>query len=210
VTRPDRRFVLGVTGPPGAGKSTIAAALVDAFGPTAVLVPMDGFHHTQRDLEDLGRAGRKGAPDTFDADAYVALLEQLRAAPDHAIAAPAFDRERDDPVPDAVVVLAAHRIVVTEGNYLLVEVDGWERIGPLLDQCWYVDSDDADRLKRLIARHVEFGRSPAEAERWVMRSDEANARLVEATRDRADRVVRLDDDLDGLVFDLGTAADQTR
>ncbi len=201
-----RRFLLGLTGPPGAGKSTLAAALVAALGPEAIAVPMDGFHRRQAELIDLGRAGRKGAPDTFDVDAYVARLARLGADADHPIAVPAFDRERDDPVPDAIVVLRSHRIVVTEGNYLLLGSGGWERVRPLLDRCWFVDADPAQRVERLIARHVAFGRSPADAEEWVRRSDEANARLVDATRGRADLTVGAADPVTALAARVRRAA----
>ncbi len=189
-----RRYLLGVTGPPGAGKSTLAAALVAALGADAVLVPMDGFHRTQAELDRLGIADRKGAPHTFDVDAFVEALGEIRSVVDRPVGVPDFDREAEDPVPGAIAVLPTHRIVVTEGNYLLVGSGGWDRVAPLLDACWYVDTaDDDERVRRLIARHVEFGRSPAAAETWVLRSDEANARLIETTRPLADRVVAVDD-----------------
>jgi len=198
----DRRFVLGLTGPPGAGKSTLAADLVAVFGEIAALVPMDGFHRRHAELKALGRADRKGAPDTFDVDAYVELLTALRAAPDRTITAPAFDRELGEPVPAAIVVRPSHRVVLTEGNYLLHVSGGWERVRPLLDACWYVELDDAVRVGRLIARHVEFGRTPSDAAAWVTRSDEANARLIAAMRHRADRIVTPADDVHQLAAEL--------
>jgi len=201
------RFVLGLTGPPGAGKSTIAAALAAALEPDAVVVPMDGFHLAQADLEHLGRASRKGAPDTFDVDGYVSLLASLRS--NRPVEAPVFDRERENPVHGAIHVSTTHRIVVTEGNYLLGESGGWERVRPLLDQCWYVDVDPTTRVDRLIARHVRHGRTPAAAAEWVIRSDEANARLIESTRDRADRDVQ-NDNIGGLAAAIRDAAGQTR
>jgi pantothenate kinase len=183
------RRVLGLTGPPGAGKSTVAAAVVAALGPAAVLVGMDGFHLANAELRRLGRHDRKGAPDTFDAAGYVALLRRLRAAGPEAVYAPVFDRRLEESVAGAVRVDPWVPLVVTEGNYLLLDDGMWAQVRPLLDEAWYVEVDDALRVERLIRRHVAHGRPPAEAREWVLRSDEANARLVAATRHRADLLV---------------------
>lgn len=179
-----RRILIGITGPPGAGKSTVAERLVADLGDRAVLVPMDGFHFPNARLEALGRRGRKGAPDTFDAAGYAALLDRLRT-PTHATA-PAFDRAADEPVADAIVIPAAADIVVTEGNYLLTDSGGWEAVRPLLDAVWYVDLDDGLRLEWLIARHRVFGMSPEAATAWATGPDAANAVLIGRTCDRAD------------------------
>ena len=187
------RRVLGIAGAPGSGKSTLARALVDALGPDAArLVGMDGFHLAQAELERLGRADRKGAPDTFDAAGYVALLRRLRARDDAVVYAPEFHREIEQPVACAVPVPRETPLVVTEGNYLLVADGDWAAVRALLDEAWFVEGDEDRRRELLIARHVEFGKSPAYAREWVMRSDERNAELVAATRARADLVVRLD------------------
>jgi pantothenate kinase len=193
ATGPSRRL-LGLTGPPGAGKTTAAgtlvSALVDALGPgRAVVVGMDGFHLAQAELERLGRTDRKGAPDTFDAAGFVALLARLRSRQDPVVYAPLFRRELEEPIAGAQPVPRDVPLVVVEGNYLLLDGDDWGRVRPLLDACWYVDPDDDLRLERLIGRHVAHGRSPAAAREWVLRSDQANARLIEATRDRADRLL---------------------
>ncbi|GLF97818.1 nucleoside/nucleotide kinase family protein [Streptomyces yaizuensis] len=186
------RSVLGITGAPGAGKSTLAERLVTALGPHAVLVPMDGFHLAQAVLERLGRAGRKGAPDTFDADGYAALLTRLRAPePDTTVYAPAFDRALEEPIAGSVPVPPGIPLIVTEGNYLLHDEGPWARIRPLLDEVWFLDTDPGVRVPRLVERHVRYGRERARAERWVRESDEVNARLIERGRDRADLVVPL-------------------
>lgn len=185
------RRILGVTGPPGSGKSTLSAAVVAALAPAAVLVPMDGFHLANAELARLGRQDRKGAPDTFDAAGYVALLSRLRAQREETVYAPVFDRHLEEAIAGAVPVPADTPLVVTEGNYLLLEDGPWARVRELLDEVWFVDLDDDVRLERLVRRHVEHGRTPAAAREWVMRSDEANAALVARTRSRADLVVTL-------------------
>ncbi|MFF8383031.1 nucleoside/nucleotide kinase family protein [Streptomyces kanasensis] len=186
------RRILGLAGAPGAGKSTLAARLVDGLGGLAVLVPMDGFHLAQAELERLGRAARKGAPDTFDAAGYAALLARLRAPePGVTVYAPAFDRDLEEPVAGSVPVPPDLPLVVTEGNYLLHDDSAWAPVRELLDEVWFVETDDRLRVRRLVERHVAHGKDRARAERWVRESDEANARLVAAGRDRADLVVRL-------------------
>lgn len=188
-----RRRVLGIAGAPGAGKSTLAAALADALGHDVALAAQDGFHLAQRELVRLGRADRKGAPDTFDVAGYVALLRRLRAARpgDPDVRAPEFRRDLEEPVGSAVPVAADVPLVVTEGNYLLLDAPGWDEVAPLLDEAWFVAPDDSVRVERLVARHVRHGRTPAAARAWVERSDEANAARVRPTADRADVLVVL-------------------
>jgi pantothenate kinase len=184
------RALLGIAGCPGAGKSTLSDAITGSVRSSAV-VPMDGFHMLNEDLVRLGRRDRKGAPDTFDADAYVALLDRVRRQTSEVITAPRYDRAASVPIPDAIVVDPHVALVITEGNYLLVDQPPWTAVRPLLDEVWFVDVDDGVRIPRLIARHIEFGKSPDEAREWVMRSDEANAAVVATTRGRADIVVRM-------------------
>ncbi|MFH8620009.1 nucleoside/nucleotide kinase family protein [Streptomyces sp. NPDC017979] len=185
------RRILGIAGAPGAGKSTLAGELVDALAGDAVLVPMDGFHLAQAELERLGRAHRKGAPDTFDVEGYLALLARLRSpAPGVTVYAPSFDRDLEEPVAGSIAVPPDVPLVVTEGNYLLHDDGPWARVRPLLDEVWYLELDRDVRVRRLVERHVAHGKERAAAERWVARSDEANARLVAPGRHRADHVVR--------------------
>ena len=185
------RRLLGITGCPGAGKSTLASALTSAV-PDSVVVPMDGFHMLNEDLERLGRRNRKGAPDTFDVEGYMRLLDRLRRQkPGELVKAPRYDRLASAPVPEAIVVEAHTPLVITEGNYLLLDAAPWNAVRLLFDEVWFVDVEDAVRVPRLIARHIEFGKTPEQAREWVLRSDEANAMLVAATRERADATVRL-------------------
>lgn len=185
------RRLLGLVGAPGAGKSTLAQALLEAYVGVAQIVPMDGYHLANVELARLGRAGRKGAPDTFDADGYVALLRRLRAQRDDEIVyAPEFRREIEEPIAGAIAVLPSTRLVIAEGNYLLMDEGPWAQVAALLDDSWYVDIDPGLRQQRLVARHVQFGRSAGAAADWVQHTDEPNARRIEATRGRARVVFR--------------------
>lgn len=181
------RSLLGIAGAPGAGKSTLAAAVAAAV-PGSVVVPMDGFHLAGAALAEHGWVIERGTPRTFDAHGYVALLRALRG--DGLVRAPAFDRSREEPVPDAIEVGEDAPLVITEGNYLLLEAGPWNQVRALLDEVWFVEVAEDLRLARLVDRHVRFGRSRDEAwQRASTGSDAANARLVAGTRSRADRVV---------------------
>jgi len=187
-----QRKLLGLVGAPGAGKSTLAAALLEAAGAgRAQVVPMDGFHLANVELRRLGRADRKGAPDTFDSAGYVALLQRLRdQRPDGDIVyAPEFRREIEEPIAGAIAVLPSTQLVITEGNYLLHDAGPWAGAAAMLDEVWYVDIDDAVREQRLVARHQQFGRSAEAARGWVASTDAPNARLIAATKTRAHHVL---------------------
>ena len=185
------RRILGITGAPGVGKTTYALARVTASDVPAAYVPMDGFHLADASLTALGRLDRKGAPDTFDAWGYAALLRRVRDERDHVVYAPGFERDLEQPIAAALGVPPEAELVVTEGNYLLLDEPEWRAVRAELDEVVHLVTDDAVRRARLVARHVEFGKSPAEAEAWVARVDDANAALIEAAAHRADRVVRL-------------------
>ena len=159
--------MLGLVGPPGGGKSTLAQALLAALPGRAVVIPMDGFHLANTELARLGRAERKGAPDTFDIE---------------------------EPIAGAIAVEPRVPLVITEGNYLLLKVGHWARVRELLDEVWFVNTDDALRRARLVQRHVDFGRTPPAARDWVDGTDELNARLVAASQHLADVQFRWDGD----------------
>jgi pantothenate kinase len=185
-----RRSILGLVCPPGCGKSTWAQALAAAFPQQIQVVPMDGFHLASAELRRLGRAERKGAEDTFDSAGYVALLRRIKAQPaDETIYAPEFRRDIEEPIAGAIGVRPDTPLIVTEGNYLLLAHGPWAALRALIDEVWYVDVADALRRERLVRRHMQFGRSLAQARDWVASTDEPNARLIAATRPRADFVV---------------------
>ncbi|MFE7835767.1 nucleoside/nucleotide kinase family protein [Streptomyces sp. NPDC057474] len=194
--RPGRRALLGIAGGPGAGKTTLAERLTGALNgdgePWVAHVPMDGFHLADVELDRLGRRDRKGAPDTFDAAGYAALLERLRGDEDDEddiVYAPGFERTLEQPVAGSIPVPATARLVVTEGNYLLLDHGPWTRVRSHLDEVWFCDLDETERVRRLVARHEEFGKGHEEAVAWVLGSDQRNAGLVAASRRRADLVV---------------------
>lgn len=189
---PGRR-ILGIAGAPGAGKSTLGGRLVDGLGSDrAVLVPMDGFHLADATLDALGRRARKGAPDTFDAAGYAHLLRRLRHEYDAGIVyAPRFDRTLEEPIAGSIAVAPDVPLVITEGNYLLLDEGDWPLARAEIDEVWFIDIDDELRRTRLVERHSMFGKTDFEARAWTLGSDEDNAVLVASTASRADRRVRL-------------------
>jgi len=192
MTRPLTRRVIGITGAPGAGKTTYAERLLaeaERDGTRAAYLPMDGFHLADVALTSLGMLDRKGAPETFDAWGYAAVLRRLRGRPDHDVWAPGFERVLEQPLAGAIRIGPEVDLVVTEGNYLLLDRPEWRAVRAELDEVWFLECPDDVRRPRLVARHIRFGKSPADAEAWVARVDDANAALVATTRTRADRVV---------------------
>lgn len=187
----DGRRLLGITGAPGAGKSTLAREVAAAVGDRARVVPMDGFHLANAQLRRLARDTRKGAIDTFDVAGYVALLRRLRESRGETVFAPEFQREIEESIAAAIAVEPGVGLVVTEGNYLLADGGAWREVRELLDEVWFCDVDERERIDRLIARRIGHGAAPEEARRWALGSDQRNADVVAATRSRADVIVRL-------------------
>lgn len=183
------RVVVGITGSPGAGKTTLAVRLAEALGPEAVHLPMDGFHLANSTLDRLGRHDRKGALDTFDGWGFVGLLRRVRDETGHTVYAPSFHREVDEPVAGEIAVEPGHHVVVVEGNYLLVADEPWGRVRALLDEAWFCSADGGERERRLVDRHTRHGRTVEAATAWATEVDGRNALVVEATRARADLVV---------------------
>ena len=191
------RVLVGITGPPGVGKSTFAVALAGQMA--AAYVPMDGFHLSNAQLHRLGRRARKGAVDTFDADGYAATLDRITKAYGHVdVYVPGFDRALEEPVAAAQVVPADVRVVVTEGNYLGLEAPGWHAVRPLLHRLYYLDRPESLRRERLVARHIAGGRSRADAQAWVASVDEPNAAVIATTRAVCDRIFDIAGDLKGI------------
>lgn len=190
LSQPGKKL-LGIAGPPGSGKSTLAQNLVrfsrEHLSLESHYLPMDGFHLAQNQLERLGNAERKGAPDTFDVAAYLHLLKRLRQQDlNEVVYAPDFRREIEEPIAAAIAIPGNAELIITEGNYLLLEQNGWAGVAPLLDEVWYLDVDSKVRLYRLLKRHIQFGRSKEQAMAWIDHTDEPNAIQILATREKAD------------------------
>lgn len=179
----DQRSILAIAGPPGAGKTTIAKQLMEVLSETydkelIALLPMDGYHLLNEVLDERGLRDVKGSPDTFDVQSYITLLQNVRNNPDQMWYAPDFDRENDKPVPDKIVIPPQARLIITEGNYLLLP-GKWAPIKELCDETWFLDVDHDVERTRLVKRHIEeIGRTAIDAARFVERSDLANAKLI--------------------------------
>lgn len=183
--------VLGITGPPGAGKSTLATALAAGLpSGTAVVVGMDGFHLSNRVLEAHGSRARKGAIDTFDDAGYATLIDRIadRRPGSPPVYAPEFRREIEEPIAAGTAV-TDEPLVITEGNYLLAPGGAWPAARARMAEVWYIDLPDAERLRRLVARHRAFGKPPSDAEAWARGTDQRNADVIATTRDTADLIV---------------------
>lgn len=187
----DERKIIGLVGKPGAGKSTISAQLIEHLGEQSAILNMDGYHLSNLTLRELGRADRKGAPDTFDALGFTEILHRVRTQVDQNIYFPIFDRAIEESVAAQGVITPKIKVVITEGNYLLHKENSWAGVRALLDESWFIEVDDQVRIERLVNRHHEFGKSRVAAYAWATGSDENNAKIVAGTRDLADVIIKL-------------------
>jgi len=186
-----QRTIIGIIGKPGGGKSTLSKYLLKGIDPTLVsVVPMDGFHLSNKVLKELGRSDRKGAQDTFDVKGFTTLIERIKLDSADPIYYPIFDRSIEESIASQGVVYPSTRVVIVEGNYLMHDKDGWQEISPLLDQSWYAFLDEDLRISRLISRHIAYGKDPESAKAWAKGSDQVNAELIELGVGRCDFLIR--------------------
>ena len=185
------RTIIGIVGKPGGGKSTLSKYLLKGMDPSLVsVVPMDGFHLSNKVLKALGRSERKGAQDTFDVKGFTTLIQRIKLDSADPIYYPVFDRSIEESIAAQGVVYPSTRVVIVEGNYLMHNQDGWQEISPLLDQSWYAFLDEDLRISRLISRHIAFGKDPEGAKAWAKGSDQVNAELIETGVARCDFLIR--------------------
>ncbi len=186
------RFIIGIVGKPGAGKSTLTSHLIENLPKDSVsLVPMDGYHLSNLQLKNLGLTDRKGAFNTFDSNGYVSLLKRINTETDQDIYYPVFHREIEESYAADGVVLANTKIVLTEGNYLLFDKAGWEKVAAELTEIWYISINDSVRIERLVKRHEFYGKDKKSALNWATGTDEINAKIVESTAARADVIINI-------------------
>lgn len=191
------RFILGIAGAPASGKSTVSKYLCEELNhrfnkDIAIIVPMDGFHRYNEELEQLNLKQLKGIPETFNGQEFILCLERIRHNTDETVYCPEYDRTRSkDPIELAIAVQPTHRIVFVEGNYLLLEESPWHKVSELLDESWYLSRSMDETHPSLIKRHMEGGMTQHEAEAKVASTDLPNTLLVAATKKRADKVIKL-------------------
>lgn len=174
-----RRIMIGVAGPPAAGKSTLAELLVDRLNEhnNAALVPMDGYHLDNEALDALDLRERKGAPQTFDAESFVSLVRKISQTND-AVSYATFDRTNDRTVPESASVAADTNIVVVEGNYLLLDREPWSQLPALFDLSVFIRPSIETLEERLIERWLSYGFDQTAAEKKALSNDIPNARTI--------------------------------
>jgi pantothenate kinase len=182
------RFLAALAGPPGAGKSTLAAELVGLLGAGAKAVPMDGFHYDDAVLIARNARHRKGAPDTFDVQGFRHLLQRLRVEPEVAI--PLFDRDLEISRAGADIVGPQDCILIVEGNYLLLNEAPWPELAPLFDLTIWIDVPEAELDRRLTDRWAHHGKTPDQARAWIDGNDMPNIRRVTEGSRVADLTLR--------------------
>lgn len=191
----EKRILIGIVGKPGAGKSTVVSKLIELLpGDETTIISQDGYHLSNAQLKDLGRSDRKGAPDTFDPISFTQLLKRVATDLESDIYFPIFHREIEESIAAEGIISSRTKIVLVEGNYLLLETHGWHEVANQLHETWYLEIDDEMRLKRLVARHIEYGKDPDFAYVWAHGTDEVNAQLIEATKVRADALLVMSED----------------
>lgn len=199
------RLLAGLAGIPGGGKSTFAAVLshvaTHVLGPdTLIVVGMDGWHYPNAVLDrrttrgvdgrDIALQQRKGSPESLDVESLVNALNRLRTT-DASVSLPVYDRTVHEPIPDALSVPPETRIILVEGNYLLMTQPPWDRVAERLSPKLFLDCAPDVARERVIARHIRGGLTVDQAADKFERNDELNTETVRSTAINADHVIRL-------------------
>ncbi|MGB1010442.1 MAG: phosphoribulokinase [Thiolinea sp.] len=177
-----QRYIVAVAGAPASGKSTLAEQLEQVINQQqgeaiSMVVPMDGFHLDNHTLDEMNLRHRKGAPETFDSKGFVNLIQQLKTASD-TVAIPLFDREQDAVIPKARNVDPRHKILLVEGNYLLLDIAPWLELAGLFDDKIFLNPGLEVLEQRLIQRWLDHGYDTAGARERALSNDIPNARFV--------------------------------
>lgn len=191
------RFLLGIAGPPGSGKSTLAKLacriwneeIKDTTSGAASIVPMDGYHHSNDELLQMGLLHLKGIPATFDSQSFIKKLKEIQSRPEETHYCPRFDRSIEASIADDISVTPEHKVVIVEGNYLLLDEAPWDELSTIFNSIWYIDASESVLLPRLLSRHQAAGKDSAKAREKVESTDLPNARLIEKTKTRADKIL---------------------
>jgi pantothenate kinase len=189
------RFIVGIAGGPGSGKSTFAVRLKELINSKstksnsdlAQIFPMDGFHRKNIELERSGLLSVKGAPETFDVAGYVSMLNRIRLGEN--LKAPIYSREAHDVIDNALPIEPHHKIIITEGNYLFVDMEGWCEIKDIIDLKIYIEAEKGVCEKRLLERHMRGGKTEAEALEKIKKVDMKNYDLIDQTKKYADKII---------------------
>lgn len=194
VAEKPQRFMLGICGAPGAGKSTLAEWIVQQWNEknadTAVLVPMDGYHLSNEQLEKRSLLSLKGIPETFDAASFVEKLSNIKTHPEQVHFCPKFDRSIEASIENGIQIKPEHKLIVTEGNYLLLDNSPWSLLRGILDEVWMIEADEELIFGRLLERHKNGGKSAEAALAKVNSTDLPNARLVAQSSLHANRILK--------------------
>ena len=199
------RVLVAIAGAPGAGKSTVARALVARLNAArpglAALLEMDGYHYDDRVLGALGRQARKGAPDTFDVGGLRHMLTRLRDPSEGAVAVPVFDREIEIARAGGALISPGVRFIIAEGNYLLLDSPPWADLAAMFDLRVMVTASPETLRRRLTARWQGFGYGPAEIRDKVENNDLPNGRMIAAGSVPAELLFPNDEDTAGPTSD---------
>lgn len=190
----NKRFLLAITGIPGTGKSTVADLLMKNTNTVlneerAIVIPMDGYHYHNDILVEKGLLSLKGIPETFDAQRFVTLIKEIASPKIEKIYCPSYDRSLHNPVEESIVIEDRHKIIIVEGNYLLLDTCPWDELADLFAESWFIETSLTTTKERLINRHVLTGRSFEEALSKISSTDAPNAELIMQTRHRATKVI---------------------